>query len=62
MMRKFILTLGYDAYQLLQLESKRRGITVQQLLRAVIIPEWIEGNGSAQKGRALRIYATSDPA
>jgi len=28
----------------IQNEAKRRGITVQALLRAVVIPEWLEKN------------------
>jgi len=54
-MSKFIVSLGDDAYQLLQLEARRRDITVQQLLRAVIIPEWVKENGSVQKEMAPRI-------
>jgi hypothetical protein len=41
-MSKFIVTLGNEAYQLLQLEARRRDIRVQQLLRGVIIPEWMK--------------------
>jgi len=33
-MSKFILTLGDDAYQVLELEAARRWISVQELLRA----------------------------
>jgi hypothetical protein len=48
-MSKFIMTLGDGAYQVLQLEATRRYISVQELLRAVIIPEWVEQNSPAQK-------------
>ncbi|OLE88916.1 MAG: hypothetical protein AUF79_12720 [Crenarchaeota archaeon 13_1_20CM_2_51_8] len=41
-MSKFIMSLGEDAYQVLQLEAKRRLISIQELLRAVIIPEWVD--------------------
>lgn len=46
---KFIMSLRDDAYQVLQLEATRRWISVQELLRAVIIPEWVEQNPPAQK-------------
>jgi hypothetical protein len=48
-MSKFIMTLGDGAYEVLQLEATRRYISVQELLRAVIIPEWVEQNSPAQK-------------
>ena len=42
------MTLGEDAYQILELAAKEKFITVQQLLRAVIIPEWVEENPPVQ--------------
>ena len=38
------MTLGDDAYQILELAAKSKFISVQELLRAVIIPEWVEEN------------------
>jgi hypothetical protein len=52
-MSKFIVTLGNEAYQLLQLEARRRDIKVQQLLRGVIIPEWMKQD-SKKTAIALR--------
>jgi hypothetical protein len=43
------MTVGDDAYQILELEAMRRWISVQELLRAVIIPEWVEQYSDAQK-------------
>jgi hypothetical protein len=48
-MSKFIMTVGDDAYQILELEAMRRWISVQELLRAVVIPEWVEQYSDAQK-------------
>src|SRR5439155_7363550 len=48
-MSKFIMSLGDVAYEILQLEAARRYSTVQELLTAVIIPEWVEQNPPAQK-------------
>ena len=31
-------------FQLILSEAKRRGVTVQELLRAVILPEWVREN------------------
>jgi hypothetical protein len=39
---KFLQTLSPTVYGFLTEEARRRGISVQQLLRAIIIPEWLE--------------------
>ena len=43
-MAKFILSVGDDTFRILESEAKRRDVTVQQLLRAVIVPEWVREN------------------
>src|SRR5438445_10598075 len=44
MMAKFMLSIGNDSYALLSSEARDRGIKVQELIRAVIIPEWARVN------------------
>jgi hypothetical protein len=51
-MSKFIMSLGDVAYEVLQLEAARRYVTIQKLLRTVIIPEWVEQYSNAQKALA----------
>jgi len=36
--------VGDDTFRVLESEAKRRDVTVQQLLRAVIVPEWVREN------------------
>lgn len=43
-MAKFIMSIGDEAFKLLGSEAKDRDVTVQQLLRAVIVPDWIKQN------------------
>jgi len=43
-MAKFILSVGNGTFEILASEAKRRDVTVQQLLRAVIVPEWVREN------------------
>ena len=50
-MPKFIMSLGDSAYQFLRAEAKDRSITVQELLKVVIIPEWVKRNSHAQMER-----------
>ncbi len=52
--RKFMLTLRETVFKALQESADQRGVTVQGLIRAVIVPEWhlehapLLGNASAQ--------------
>jgi hypothetical protein len=39
---KFMQTLSPTVYSFLREEARRRGISVQQLVRAIIIPEWLQ--------------------
>src|SRR5881628_2839711 len=47
-MAKFIMSIGDEAFKLLSFEAKNRDVTVQQLLRAVVVPEWIKHNMDGQ--------------
>ncbi len=50
---KFMQTLDDLIYRELEKIAKRRGITIQELIRAVIVPEWINGlNGVEGKDSA----------
>lgn len=47
---KFMQTLDDTIYKELEKIAKRRGISIQELIRAVIVPEWVTGhNGTDQK-------------
>jgi predicted DNA-binding ribbon-helix-helix protein len=39
-------TLDDFIYKELEKIAKKRGITIQELIRAVIVPEWINGHGN----------------
>ena len=43
-MAKFIFSIGEENYRLLASEAKTRDITIQELIRAVIIPDWMRHN------------------
>ena len=41
---KFMLSVREKAFAVISSEAKNRGVTVQELLRAVIVPEWAKEN------------------
>jgi len=42
--RKFMQSFEESAYHRLEMIAKERGVTLQELMRAVIIPEWLKKN------------------
>jgi hypothetical protein len=40
-MVKLMVSIGEENFRLLSLEARERGITLQELLRAVIVPDWV---------------------
>jgi hypothetical protein len=58
---KVMIAFGPQTYTMLNSEAKERGVSVQELLRAVIIPEWFKvrevprnGNGSLIESSRIR--------
>jgi len=46
-MPKFMQSLEGPVYELLERIAKNRGISIQVLIRAVIVPEWVRENGNS---------------
>jgi len=40
------MSIGDNAYDVLLNEARNRDVTVQQLLRAVVVPDWIKQNAN----------------
>jgi hypothetical protein len=41
---KFMLSIREESYQIISAQARERGVSVQELLRAVILPEWVREN------------------
>ncbi len=39
-----MLSMGEETFLTVSYQAKKRGISVQELLRAVIVPEWVKEN------------------
>jgi hypothetical protein len=63
-----MLSLRDVNFRLLVLEAQKRGISVQELLRAVIIPEWVRNNprlgevSSENDGSSEKVLQPVEPA
>ena len=66
---KFMMSLRDENYRVLTGAAIDRGISVQELLRAVIIPDWVKlnpsakinGNGNAGKIRPFQQVSSREP-
>ena len=61
-----MLSLRDESFELLQTEAEDRGISVQELIRAVIIPDWVKLNNVAKPhfdngDNGLRAYRSTTP-
>ncbi len=57
--RKFMQTIGEDMFKQLEILAEEKGVGVQTLLRAVIIPEWVRHHEVA-RSTAARTQAGSN--
>ena len=60
---KFMLSLRDENFKLLMNEAHDRGITVQELIRAVIIPDWVKISSPAKasgNGEKIRSYSSNN--
>jgi hypothetical protein len=39
-----MLMVSPETYRRLEARAKKRGVTIQELLRAVVIPDWLRSN------------------
>ena len=62
-MAKFMLSLRDENFKLLMNEAHDRGITVQELIRAVIIPDWVKISSLAKpsgNGEKISSYSSNN--
>ncbi len=46
---KFLQSIGDNIYKTLETEAEKREISVQELIRCVIVPDWLEKQGLTKK-------------
>lgn len=46
-MPKFMQSIGPETYQRLAIEAKMRDVTVQSLIRTIIVPDWLRKSSAS---------------
>jgi hypothetical protein len=57
--KKFMQTLDADIYNTLNIVAKENGIPVEELLRAVVVPDWMEIVSANAPKRSTRLENNS---
>jgi len=52
-LRKFMVTIDDEVFNELQQVARARNISIQELFRAIVIPNWIERNVIEESRRPL---------
>ncbi len=60
-MAKFMLSLRDENFQNLISEAQGRGITIQELIRAVIIPDWVKQASFVKTAATTGFTTTRSP-
>ena len=64
-MAKFIMSVRDETLQVLTTEAEKRNLRVQQLIRAVIVPEWVRAHlattGEQLDRREMESHLTRPP-
>lgn len=50
-MAKVMVVIRDENFRLLSLEARDRGITIQELIRAVIVPDWFRNSSGISRAR-----------
>ncbi|WP_016940219.1 hypothetical protein [Candidatus Nitrosopumilus sediminis] len=51
---KFFMTMDNSVYQKIKRLASKRGITTQEFIRAIIIPEWLD----KEKKQKINLFST----
>jgi hypothetical protein len=60
-MKRMLLTINDPPFEALEMMARRRGISVQMMLRTIVIPQWLEEKGQAPRPEPLRDLVAPDP-
>ncbi len=60
-MKRMLVTINDLPYEILEQMARRRGISVQMMLRSIVIPQWLqERTGQTPKSEPVLELVTSE--
>ena len=60
-MKRMLLTINDPPFEALEVMARRRGMSVQMLLRTIVIPQWLEDRGQAPRPEPLGGLVAPEP-
>ena len=52
-MKRMLVTINDPPFELLEIMARRRGMSVQMMLRTIIIPQWLQDRGKLPAREAI---------
>ncbi len=59
-MKRMLVTINDPPYDLLEQMASRRGISVQMMLRAIVIPQWLQERGRIPRPEPIQELISAD--
>ena len=59
-MKRMLLTINDPPFDALEIMARRRGMSVQMMLRTIIIPQWLEEKGQHPLPEPIRELVAPD--
>ncbi len=59
-MKRMLLTINDPPFEALEAMARRKGMSVQMMLRTIVIPQWLQERGQAPRPEALRDLVAPD--
>jgi hypothetical protein len=59
-MKRMLLTLNDPPFEFLEIMARRRGMSVQMMLRTIVIPQWLQERGQNPMPEPIRGLVAPD--
>ncbi len=59
-MKRMLLTINDPPFEVLEVMARHRGMSVQMMLRTIVIPQWLQERGQQPMPEPLRSLVAPD--
>ena len=60
-MKRMLLTINDPPFEELEMMARRRGMSVQMMLRTIVIPQWLQERGQTPLPERILAMIAPDP-